>query len=105
MFFEKKQKDISAAGEKAIADVLSMAKTGAKYTYVLNSHTDRAGEDIENQKLTEERAKIVRDALVSGGVSAEDVKIFAFGESDAPVKTADGVDEPANQRVEILLNE
>ncbi len=105
VFFEKKQSDISAAGKKAIDDVLSMAKAGGEYTFILNSHTDRVGEDIENQKLTEDRAKIVRDALVRGGIDTDDIKIYAFGESDIPVKTADGVDEPANQRVEILLNE
>lgn len=105
VFFEKKQTDISAAGQKAISDVLGMVKTGGKYTFILNSHTDRSGHDMENQKLTEERARIVREELVRGGVNAEDIKIFAFGESDPPVKTADGIDEPANQRVEILLNE
>lgn len=105
VFFEKKQTDISAAGKKAIDDVLAMAEAGGEYVFILNSHTDRVGEDIENQKLTEERAKIVRDALVEGGVDTDDIKIYAFGESDTPVKTADGVDEPANQRVEILLNE
>lgn len=105
VFFEKKQTEISAAGRKAIDDVLAMAKAGGEYEFILNSHTDRAGEDIENQKLTEERAKIVRDALVEGGIDTDDIKIYAFGESDTPIKTADGVDEPANQRVEILLNE
>ncbi len=105
VFFEKKQTEISAAGKKAVEDVLSMAKAGGKYEFILNSHTDRAGEDMENQKLTEERARVVKEMLVEGGVTAADIKIYAFGESDPPVQTADGVEEPANQRVEILLNE
>lgn len=105
VFFKQKQAEISASGEEIIKEVVAMAKDGLHYEFVLKSHTDTVGGTEENLKLTDERARRVRAELVSGGISPDDIQTFAFGESDPPIKTADNVDEPANQRVEIFLSE
>lgn len=49
------------------------------------------------------RAQAVRDALVDSGVSAADIAVFAKGETNPLVQTADGVREPQNRRVEIVI--
>ena len=66
-------------------------------------HADRAGSDPYNQRLSQSRAEAVRDELVRSGVPANQITISARGEKEPLVQTADGVREPQNRRVEIIL--
>ena len=53
--------------------------------------------------LSIRRANAVKDALVRAGIPANQIAVIGKGESDPLVPTADGVREPQNRRVEILL--
>ena len=66
-------------------------------------HTDSAGSDAANQKLSEARAEAVRTYLVSQGIPADHVKSEGAGESQpvADNKTPEG--RANNRRVEIIL--
>ena len=67
--------------------------------------TDTTGGDELNQRLSEERAQAVADYLAARGVARSRFATRGFGESydQLRVKTADGVDEPLNRRVEIKI--
>ena len=49
------------------------------------------------------RADVVASELVNQGVAKEEIVVTAFGETKPLVPTADGVREPQNRRVEIVL--
>lgn len=66
-------------------------------------HADRSGTDAYNLKLSQRRAEAVRAELIAQGVPANQIAIFAKGEKEPLVQTADGVREPQNRRVEIIL--
>ncbi len=66
-------------------------------------HADRSGSDAYNLRLSQRRADAVAAELVRQGVNRNDIGIQAFGESRPLVPTADGVREPQNRRVEIVL--
>jgi OmpA-OmpF porin, OOP family len=102
VFFEEGTSVLSASGKKVIEEALRALKPGDEV--VLNSHSDTHGDARYNLELSQRRAETVRQKLIGGGVPEEAIKIFAYGESDPPVKTGDGVKEPANRRVEIFLN-
>jgi outer membrane protein OmpA-like peptidoglycan-associated protein len=58
----------------------------------IEGHTDNTGSEAYNQKLSEQRANIVRDYAVSQGVAASTVTIEGKGET-APTddnSTAEG---------------
>lgn len=67
--------------------------------------TDTTGSDALNQRLSEQRARAVADYLVARGVARSRIDTRGYGESYdyLRVKTADGVDEPLNRRVEIKI--
>lgn len=67
--------------------------------------TDTTGSDALNQRLSEQRARAVADYLAARGVARARLETRGFGESydQLRVKTADGVDEPLNRRVEIKI--
>ncbi|MGB7371330.1 OmpA family protein [Erythrobacter sp.] len=67
--------------------------------------TDTTGGDQLNQNLSERRAQSVADVLVANGVARSRIETRGYGESYdyLRVKTADGVAEPLNRRVEIKI--
>ena len=67
--------------------------------------TDTTGSDAFNQSLSEQRAQAVADYLAARGVARSRFATRGFGESydQLRIKTADGVDEALNRRVEIKI--
>jgi hypothetical protein len=70
---------------------------------VVTGHTDTVGSAAYNLALSERRAAMVADELIRRGVPAADIVTVGRGEEDLLVPTADGVNEPRNRRVEILV--
>ena len=66
-------------------------------------HTDKSGPDSYNMALSLRRANTVKDALVREGVPATAISVIGKGETQPLVQTADGVREPQNRRVEIVI--
>jgi len=87
----------------ALAQLIDYVKSTKNAKVVLNGHADRAGPDQYNFTLSERRSRFVLDRLLAAGVDPGRISYFAFGETDPEVATDDGVQEPANRRVEIFL--
>jgi OOP family OmpA-OmpF porin len=68
----------------------------------IEGHTDSIGTDAYNQKLSERRARTVRDHMVGQGIAADRITTRGFGESKpiASNETAEG--RAQNRRVEIF---
>jgi hypothetical protein len=71
----------------------------------VTGHTDTSGSAAHNLDLSQRRAEVVADELVSNGVSATDIITIGRGEEDLLVATADGVREARNRRVEIVVEQ
>lgn len=95
----------SAGLDTAAAAVLDRAaaayRSGAPVTIMLNGHTDRAGPATYNRALSRRRSEAARRALIERGIPIQLISVYAFGEDRPRIKTADGVREPRNRRVEI----
>jgi outer membrane protein OmpA-like peptidoglycan-associated protein len=66
-------------------------------------HTDTTGTRAGNVELGLRRANAIRGRLIEAGIDASMIEATSHGESDLLVKTADGVAEPRNRRVEITV--
>jgi outer membrane protein OmpA-like peptidoglycan-associated protein len=64
-------------------------------------HTDRVGNDAENDALSLQRAQTMREAMLQLGIPPSRIRAAGRGEREPLVPTPDGVDEPRNRRVEI----
>ncbi len=105
VFFGWGETRVSEAGEQVVASAAQQLADQEGYEVVLNGHTDLSGDAKYNLRLSKRRAEAVKARLVSHGVREEAIRVFAYGESDPVVKTADSKPEAQNRRVEIFLGE
>lgn len=68
-----------------------------------SGHADRSGTEKNNNKVSEKRARAVKQALIDQGVAPDHIAIDWFGEVMMLVSTPDGEREPQNRRVEIVF--
>ncbi|MEO7855261.1 MAG: OmpA family protein [Rubrivivax sp.] len=66
-------------------------------------HTDKLGNDADNDVLSRQRAEVVRAALMARGIEPQHIVVIGRGKREPIVPTADGVAEARNRRVEILV--
>lgn len=66
-------------------------------------HSDTAGDDAYNLRLSQQRAQEVARLLIEAGVNRNYIEVTSHGESNPIVKTGDNVAEERNRRVEVVV--
>ena len=102
VFFDWNKADLTDRARQIIGEAASARGAGVTRIEV-NGYTDRSGSDQYNQGLSTRRANAVAAELVRRGVPRNEIATRGFGEANPLVPTADGVREPQNRRVEIIL--
>ena len=103
VFFDWDRADLTARA-RSIVNEAAQATTKVAVTRIeVAGHTDKSGTPQYNQGLSTRRAQVVAAELVRLGVPRAAITTQAFGESRPLVQTAEGVREPQNRRVEIVL--
>ena len=69
----------------------------------VTGHADRAGSDEYNDGLSIRRANAIAGMLTGAGVSGSALTVSGRGEREPRVPTPDGVRNPQNRRVEIMV--
>jgi OOP family OmpA-OmpF porin len=104
VFFDFDRADLKSDAQTVVRQAASGFKNSQGVTRIeATGHADRSGTPAYNMKLSQRRAEAVRAELVAQGVPANAITISAKGETQPLVQTADGVREPQNRRVEIVL--
>jgi len=103
VFFDFNRADLTGRAREIIGEAAQGSRRVQSTRIEVAGHADRSGTPQYNQRLSQRRADAVASELVARGVNRSDIGINAFGESRPLVATADGVREPQNRRVEIVL--
>ena len=104
VFFDFDSSKLTPEARQIVGSAASDALQGKSTRIDVTGHTDRSGSDKYNQALSVRRAEAVRRELVADGVADNQIVTRGVGEADPLVPTADGVREPQNRRVEIVVN-
>lgn len=103
VFFNWDSSSITDAARQVITEAAEVIRNNRITRILAVGHADKSGPASYNVGLSERRAEAVEGALASQGVLADNVEVEWRGESDPLVATPDGVREPQNRRVEIIL--
>jgi OOP family OmpA-OmpF porin len=103
VFFDWDRSNLSAQALGTIKQAADAYKSKGNARITATGHTDTSGPEAYNMALSLRRANTVKDALVQNGVPATAIAVVGRGEQGLLVQTGDGVREPQNRRVEIVV--
>lgn len=95
--------EITPESQSVVSKLRDDLKTRSTPEIIVVGHTDLVGSTEYNDALSLERAKDVRNILIATGIPSDLISISGRGKRDPVIKTADGVSEPRNRRVEISI--
>jgi outer membrane protein OmpA-like peptidoglycan-associated protein len=103
VFFDFDKADITPEANRIISQAATNAKANNATSIALTGYTDAAGSEKYNLALSIRRGNAVKAALVKQGIAASNISVVGKGKADQLVPTKDGVREPQNRRVLIVL--
>jgi outer membrane protein OmpA-like peptidoglycan-associated protein len=69
----------------------------------VTGHTDTVGTEADNDRLSAERAELIKKMLIEQGLRASFIRAVGRGEREPLVSTTDNTREPKNRRVEVIV--
>lgn len=103
LYFESGTDEFTDQSKQEVKRVIAeMARRQAPEITVIG-HTDQVGGDPVNDALSLQRAERVKSILVNMGVSPNRILTAGRGRREPLVRTAEGVSEQRNRRVEISV--
>lgn len=103
LYFKLDSVELTEDSRKRLAEVVQAAAERKSWDIAINGHTDRSGDAEYNYELSLQRARQVGALLKNLGMDPDSMFIVSHGESNPLVLTADGVFEPQNRRVEVVV--
>ena len=103
LYFESGTDEFTEQSKQEVKRVIAeMARRQAPEITVIG-HTDQVGPDPTNDALSLQRAERVKSILVGMSIPPERILTAGRGRREPLLRTADGVAEPRNRRVEISV--
>jgi len=103
LYFQASSTILTAESKKLFPEIEQTIRTRIPCDVNLIGHADRLGSKEYNIKLSLDRAQLVYDWLKEKNIDTRNFVIESYGEGDPLIPTPDGVAEPRNRRVEILI--
>lgn len=103
VFFDWDSAALTTRARQIVADAAAATHRVQLTRIEVDGYTDLSGSARYNQVLSVRRATAVAAELVRDGVQRSEIVTHGFGETHPLVPTAQGVREPQNRRVEIIL--
>jgi OOP family OmpA-OmpF porin len=103
VFFDWDSAEVTAGASEVLRQAAENAKESRLTVVRIVGHADRSGPVGYNKTLSERRANAVAQELGRHGLSTNDVAIYGQGETEPLVETGDGVREPQNRRVRVIM--
>lgn len=103
LYYDEGTTRITPSSRAQLEALLADAANRPGVEVEISGHTDRKGSDDDNDALSERRALSILEQLAESGIPRENMVAVGRGERTPRVETADGVEEVANRRVEVVV--
>ncbi|MBN2870224.1 MAG: OmpA family protein, partial [Campylobacterales bacterium] len=102
-YFEEGTASLTPESQAQTASLVELIQSREPCVVDIIGHTDTQGNAEGNDRLGLERAQMVKSFLEERQIQMKEVSVTSHGEGDLLVPTGDGVDEPRNRRVEVIV--
>ena len=89
--------------ERLIQRVAQLLQQYPDRSVLVEGHTDDVGSTESNERLSQQRAQAVADALIATGVERSRIEVHGLGESSPAVPNTNAESRQQNRRVELTL--
>ncbi|MGH9141623.1 MAG: OmpA family protein [Vicinamibacterales bacterium] len=103
LYFRFESEELTEESHALVPQILQAVRNRPFPDVAVVGHTDTTGMSAANYELGLRRANAIRVRLVEAGLDSSMIEVTSHGEADLLIKTADGVLEPRNRRVEITV--
>lgn len=104
LLFDTGTTHLTPASLAQIPGIVAASQQRAAISVRISGHTDTTGTDRLNDALSLERAQAVRHLLEQKGVPARVMSVSSHGKGNPALPTPDGVPEPRNRRVVVIVH-
>ena len=103
LYFVEGSDELTEDSKRTLDEVFADLRQRTIPDVLVVGHTDAVGTDQFNDALARRRADAIRTALIARGIAPADVTAIGRGKREPLIPTPDGVAEPRNRRVEIVV--
>lgn len=102
-YFEPGTAEITLESKAQVENLITLIEARQPVSIDIIGHSDRAGDADKNYELALDRAHAVEKFLLERNVTLERSTVTSYGENEPMIPTEDGVSEPKNRRVEVIV--
>ncbi len=103
LYFYSDSADLLPDSKRTLPIVFDTIDQRMPTTISVIGHSDTRGDRQYNQALSLRRAQAVQNILEDAGIAQNIIEVSSHGEENPLVKTADGVANAQNRRVEVIV--
>lgn len=103
ILFETGKSQMKPGAESNVRQIAAILNQYPDFKISVEGHTDSQGSDALNNRLSNERAASVRNALVAGGTDAGRITSTGFGEGQPVADNSTAAGRQQNRRVEVIV--
>ena len=101
--FESAKYDIKQKYYTDLNDIFGYLKQEKNINIEIAGHTDNIGDEVYNQKLSNDRALSVKSFLVQKGIDSKRIKCVGYGEQQPIADNSTEFGREKNRRIEIRI--
>jgi outer membrane protein OmpA-like peptidoglycan-associated protein len=103
LYFKIDSTEMLPGSKSLIPKIIESIHQRSSFDISINGHADRVGTEEYNFVLSIKRADYIEDLLIKAGIDKHNITTAFHGEGDPVIPTPDGVAEPRNRRVEVIV--
>jgi OmpA-OmpF porin, OOP family len=103
IFFATGKYDLEDKSKTELDKIIEFMENNPKLKVEISGHTDDVGSDVDNMKLSVNRAKAVYDFLITAGVAKERLMSKGYGETQPSVPNDSEANRQINRRIEFKV--
>ncbi|MFZ0257434.1 MAG: OmpA family protein [Gammaproteobacteria bacterium] len=103
VLFEFNKATLKPGAQREISRLASVLTDHPDRNLIVEGHTDSVGSDNYNQRLSQQRAQSVKDALIRQGVNPNRITATGYGEAYPVASNNTAAGRQQNRRVEVIV--